>query len=132
MNVHNERVIKSLAEGKVTAHTGFGNSMRPVIYSGQRQTLVPVLSDEEGNRLGAKPFDPAQPFKVGDLFYLKPDCLAVGNAVHCKVGPSIFTHEIISIRGQRGTLEFQIARHDRKRINGWTSTIYGKCVRVED
>ncbi len=75
MNIHNERVITNLKSGKVTIHTGFGNSMRPVISSGQRQTLIPVLSKEEAEQLGAKPFDPAKSYQVNDLLYLTSEQL---------------------------------------------------------
>jgi hypothetical protein len=104
MNLHNDRVISGLRDGRVTAQTASG--------------------------LGARPFDPEQLCEVGDLLYLTPENLRVGDAVHCKVGSSIFTHEIIEIRGEPGWPEFLIGRHDGK-LNGWTRDIYGKCVRVE-
>jgi hypothetical protein len=130
MNLHNDRVISGLRDGRVTAQTASGNSMRPVILSGQRKILVPVLTGDEASGLGARPFDPEQLCEVGDLLYLTPENLRVGDAVHCKVGSSIFTHEIIEIRGEPGWPEFLIGRHDGK-LNGWTRDIYGKCVRVE-
>jgi hypothetical protein len=119
MNIHDKRVIDSLKAGKVTYHRGHGKSMQPVIMDGQKQTLLPVLTDEEAEKVEAKEF-------------ITPQNLKEGDAVYCKVGPWIFTHEIIGIRGKPGELEFQIARHDRRKINGWTRIVYGKCIKAED
>jgi len=129
MNPHVQRVIDSLQSGKITAHTGFGNSMRPIILSGQKQILVPVLFDKEATKLGCKLFDPNDVYKIGDLRYINPDSLTEGDPVFCKVGGNIYTHKIRAIRGV--DREFQISRQDEKRINGWTRIIYGRCARTE-
>lgn len=121
MNEHIQRIIRELSEGKIVQHRGHGNSMLPVIRSGQKQTLIPVMEEKEAKRLG---------LKSGE--YIAPDGLRSGDAVFCKVGGNCYTHEVIGIRGTADSLEFQIARHDRKRINGWTRQVFGKCIRVED
>ncbi len=130
MNQFDQAAIASLRNGRVTHVVGHGRSMEPVIYSGQTQVIVPVLTHEEAARVGAAEYV-GQEMGEGSLVYLTPERLRVGDAVFCKVG-YIYTHEIIAIRGKPGSLEFQIARHDRKRINGWTRTIYGRCVMVRD
>lgn len=132
MNPHVERIILNLRAGRITEHTGFGNSMLPVIRSGQRQTIVPILSDADATRVGAIPFAPSSGYRAGDLRYLKPDQIREGDAVFCKVGGNVYTHKVRAIRGPSNDLEFQISRQDERRINGWTRLVYGKCVRVQD
>jgi len=125
MNASVERVISSLRAGKVTTTVGHGNSMLPVIRSGQTQVLVPVLSQETAEQLQAPPYDGRQ--EPGALGYLRPEDLREGDAVFCRVKGNVFTHEIVAI--EEGPV-FLIGPHHRRHLNGRTRAVYGKCVKV--
>jgi hypothetical protein len=67
----------------------------------------------------------------GQLCTVEPvdaSMLRVGDIVLCKVNGSQYLHLIKAIQGPR----FQIG-NNKGRINGWvtTTSIYGRCVRVE-
>lgn len=121
--------IANLKSGKVTYRIGHGKSMQPKIMDGHRQTLIPVLLKEEAEKLGCKHYED-QDVKEGDLYYLTAEDIQVGDAVFCKCS-FIYTHEVHKIAGKPGDREFYIGRHDKKRYNGWTKKIYGKCVHSE-
>jgi phage repressor protein C with HTH and peptisase S24 domain len=98
------RVIADLQAGKTVLHRGKGNSMTPLIHSGDLQTLVPVTD---------------------------PSTLKKGDAVLCKVRGSVFTHKITAIKGKSGELQFQIS-NNHGHVNGWTRAVYGKLIAVND
>lgn len=129
MNQFDHAQIVSLLSGKVTYRIGHGKSMQPVIMDGHRQTLVPILTQEEAEKLGCQHYE-GQDVKEGDLFYVTPDEIKVGDAVFCKCS-YIYTHEVHKIAGKPGDREFYIGRHDKKRYNGWTRKVYGLCVHSE-
>ena len=134
MNPNLRRTLDSLAAGRVVVHSEKGNSMLPVIRSGQRQILVPVLDPADAERLAIPRYRRGDDADPGQLYFVSSDDLAIGDVVLCKVKGNVFTHEIVAIRGA-GTEdgpEFQIAPHHRRHVNGWTRTVYGLCVRVED
>lgn len=129
MNAFDHAQIDSLKAGRVTYRIGHGKSMEPMIMDGHRQTLVPVLSSEDAEKLGCKHWR-GQTVTEGELWYITPDDIEIGDALFCK--PTyLYTHEVHKIAGKPGDREFMIGRHDRKRMNGWTKKVYGKCIHSE-
>lgn len=65
----------------------------------------------------------------GQLITVSPDVsnIKVGDIVFCKVNGNIYVHLVNAINGKR----YQIA-NNRGKINGWTSNIYGKVIKIED
>jgi SOS-response transcriptional repressor LexA len=103
MNHYVRSVIADLQAGKtVHNYKESGNSMTPLIYDGQKVTLVPV----------------------GDLKGIEK-----GDIVLCKVRGSICTHKVKQIRNNKGKLEFLI-ENNHGHVNGWTRQIWGKCTAV--
>ncbi|MDG3007350.1 hypothetical protein [Paludisphaera mucosa] len=130
MNPHELRVVESLQAGKVTCKTAHGHSMEPIVPSGSRQTLVPVLAQAEAERLGCRHYEAGVEVNEGESWYITPDEVQVGDPVFCKVA-NFYTHEVHKIAGKPGDREFYIGRHDKKRYNGWTRKVYGKCIKAE-
>lgn len=130
MNQHELRVVESLQAGKVTCKTGHGHSMEPLIMNGAKQTLVPVLSKEGAEALGCKHYEKDSEIKEGELWYITPEEVEVGDPVFCKC-KHFYTHEVHKIGGKSDDLEFYIGRHDKKHYNGWTRKVYGKCIKSE-
>jgi hypothetical protein len=93
--------ITRLLAGKTVQFRPRGSSMEGKIGSGQFVTVEPC----------------------------KPDDLAKGDIVLCKVGGSQYLHLIKAIEKGR----FQIG-NNFGRINGWISAdfIYGKCIKIEN
>jgi hypothetical protein len=120
MNPNTERLIDRLQAGETVHHRGKGNSMIPIIYSGQKQTLKPILYPGRAKALNMKKEE-----------FITRDQLNVGDAVLCKVRGSVFTHLITAIRGEGDDREFQIS-NNHGRVNGWTRQVYGLCIKVED
>jgi hypothetical protein len=96
--------IARLRAGETVQFGERGNSMLPIIKSGQKCTYAPI----EG-----------------------PEALAKGDIVFCKVGPFYYTHLIKKIRLEDGEHVFTIG-NNHGRINGDTdfSHIYGKVVAI--
>jgi len=65
-----QRIIEALERGETVSYRAKGNSMTPIIYSGQKVTLKPV----------------------------KIENLKKGDAVFCKVKGSCFTHLVTAIK----------------------------------
>ena len=68
--------------------------------------------------------------KSGQLVTVAPvelEAVAVGDVVFCKVKGKVMLH-LVKAKGARG---FQIG-NNRGHINGWTKTIYGKVIAIED
>lgn len=122
------KTISALRSGKVAARITSGDSMRPLMRPGQRQILVPVLTDDVAALLRCTRY--AGQALEGDLCYVPPAELKPGDAVFCRVGPSVFTHWVLAIRDPDWP-EFLVGRADGK-ADGWTREVYGKCVRVEE
>jgi len=85
-----------LQAGRSVTYTEHGNSMTPRLKDGVKVTVAPV----------------------------KPEEIAIGDIVFCRVGGSHFLHMVKAI-GQDG--RFQIA-NARGFVNGWTRQVYGKLV----
>jgi SOS-response transcriptional repressor LexA len=97
----NNTLITRLQDGETVSLRPHGNSMTPLIYSGQLVTLEPI----------------------DDL-----SVLSIGDIVFCKVNGKKFIHKITKI-GPDG--RFMISNnhgHD----NGWTKTIYGRVIKIEN
>ena len=67
--------------------------------------------------------------KNGQLITISPDIsdVKIGDAVFCKIDKSIFVHLVNDIQENR----YQIS-NIRGKINGWTTVVYGKVIKVED
>jgi translation initiation factor IF-1 len=66
----------------------------------------------------------------GDLVTIEPvsiDLCKVGDAVYCKVNGRYMLH-LVKAKGQDGRLQIG---NNHGHVNGWTKTVYGKCVKVE-
>ena len=103
MNSYYQGLINRLRAGEIVYHRGHGNSMMPLIKSGQLQTLEPV-----------------------DKYTI----LVIGDIVLCKVGKSIYTHKITAISNDS---KFQISNnkgHVNGWIG--KSNIYGKVIDLEE
>jgi hypothetical protein len=98
-----QRTIATLRDGKTAKHKGHGNSMHPRIPSGSVVTLEPIAN-------------------LADL--------EVGDAVFCKVKGNVFTHVVSALKGGVDNREVQISNL-RGRVNGWTTTVYGRVIHVE-
>ncbi|MDB4278907.1 phage repressor protein [Deltaproteobacteria bacterium] len=98
-----ERAIADLRAGNTTKYKGHGNSMNPRIKSGAVVTLEPITN-------------------LADL--------EVGDAVFCKVKGNIFTHVVSALKGGVDNRQVQISNL-RGRVNGWTTTVYGRVIHVE-
>jgi len=103
--------IEKLKKGETAKFRPFGNSMQPVIKSGQLVTVEPV--------------DPAT-LKEGDI-------------VLCRVRGNSYLHfikQVLTIKDPNTSepyTDFQIG-NNRGGINGWISSdmVYGKCTKVEE
>jgi hypothetical protein len=97
-------VIADLQAGKtVVGYKGRGNSMLPIIKSGEPVTLAPITD---------------------------PRSLKVGDLVLCRCSGYVFTHKITAIRGKHPKLEFQISNNSGH-VNGWTRAVFGKVVAID-
>ena len=54
-----------------------------------------------------------------------------GDVVFCKVGKNIYLHLISAIKGNETNRQYQIS-NNKGHINGWTKTIYGKVIKIEN
>lgn len=94
--------IAGLKAGETVSFRPRGHSMKGKIDSGQLCTVEPIKDHAS---------------------------LVKGDIVLCKVNGNEYLHLIKAIQG----LRFQIG-NNRGRINGWagTSSIFGKCTKIED
>lgn len=98
------QIIADLREGRLVKRKEKGNSMVPIIRSGQPHTVAPIA-------------DPAD--------------LRVGDVVFCKVRGHFYTHLISAIRRNKGRFEFQIS-NNHGHVNGWTRNVFGKVISVDE
>jgi hypothetical protein len=98
-----QSVIADLQAGKTVAqYREKGNSMLPIIKSGEPVTLAPITD---------------------------PSTLEIGDIVLCRVGGSVLTHKITAKQGKADKLRFQIS-NNHGHVNGWTRAVYGKVVAI--
>ena len=68
----------------------------------------------------------------GQLVTLDPKRVPeVGDAVLCRVKGNVFVHLVQAVQQDGGRRRYRIG-NNRGGINGWTTTIYGVVVNVED
>lgn len=98
-------LVERLKKGETIQFRPHGNSMTPIVKSGQLVTVVPVKFQG----------DHAEGVEVGD-------------AVFCKVGGRLMLHKVTAHRGG----QYQIS-NSSGHVNGWTmaKNIYGKLTNVE-
>ncbi|APU88997.1 repressor protein-like protein [Virus Rctr197k] len=94
--------IEKLSRGETVQFRPRGNSMSPRIRSGQLCTVEPIPHDE---------------VKVGDI-------------VLCAVGRAQYLHFVGAIDNDGEKIRFLIS-NNRGGINGRTTRVYGKLVKVE-
>ena len=87
-------VIQLLA-GKTVKVRGIGNSMTPILKSGDVCTVRPIKKD---------------------------DVLKKGDIVLCKVKGNVYMHIIKGLNPKKG---LYLIGNNHGRINGWTSLVYG-------
>ncbi len=101
-----DNYIKKLQEGEEVSFRPRGNSMTPKIKSGQLVTVSPDLTT-----------------------------LKVGDVVLCKVGKSQYLHYLVQssqfTSSTENWIKYMIA-NARGHVNGWTTKVYGKVIRIED
>lgn len=88
-----------------------GNSMVPLIHSGDKVTVQTLLVD--ANSKEASEVDWSKLLKKGDI-------------VLCKVNGQHYLHKVLAI-----TSHSVMIGNNRGNVNGWTSKIYGKVIRIE-
>jgi len=95
--------VLRLLEGKDIERTKEkGNSMEPIIKSGQEHDLTPVSDIEQ--------------LKVGDIVY-------------CKVAGKYYTHKVSAIDKPKNRVQIS---NNHGHVNGWTniSKVYGKVTKI--
>lgn len=75
--------------------------------------------------------------KSGQLVTVSPELilLKVGDVVLCKVNGNQYLHYVTQKTVQsnkEGTVTKYLIANARGRVNGWTSTIYGRVIKIED
>lgn len=95
--------IKKLEDGETVQFRPTGNSMIPKIRSRQLATVEPVALE----------------------------AIAIGDVVLCRVGGNEYLHNVLALESPGGKLRFQIG-NNRGFVNGWTSSVFGRLVKVED
>ena len=95
--------IKDLEEGKTIKCRPHGNSMEPIIKSGQLVTISPIK----------------ERLKVGDI-------------VLCRVKGNVYLHFIKQITYYTAGIVFYIIGNNKGYINGATQSIFGILTKIED
>lgn len=92
--------IEALSQGLPCQVVPHGNSMTPLVMSGDTVSLVPYTTTEVP--------------QVGDI-------------VLCKVRGNVYLHLVKAVRNNKGDLQFQIG-NNHGGVNGWTNSnhIFGK------
>lgn len=95
--------IEALRRGETVRFRPTGNSMTPRIRSGQLCTVEPVTLDD----------------------------VRGGDVVLCRVGRAEYLHVVLAVVRRQDAASAQIG-NAHGRVNGWTSEVFGRLVRVED
>lgn len=95
-----KHVVEKLQNGETVTFNPKGNSMVPLIKSGQEVTVSPLSDD-------------LLPIEVDDI-------------VMCKVKGKLFLHKVYAI-GSDGAF---LIGNNKGFKNGWTRTIYGKVTKI--
>lgn len=94
--------ISALNEGRTVKFRPKGNSMTPRIKSGELVTVEPV----------------------------QPENVIEGDVVLCEIGRTQYLHLVKAVDRDGNRIRFTIG-NNHGRINGRTSRVYGKLIRVE-
>lgn len=102
-------LVERLQRGEVVQFRPHGNSMTPIIKSGQLVTVTPVELR-------------------GDEVWKGDVRIARGDAVFCKVGGRLMLHKVTAMRAG----QYQIS-NNHGHVNGWTTAknIFGLVTLVE-
>ena len=92
--------LERLQAGETLITSEKGNSMSPIIKSGQSHELTPVDDWKEE--------------------------ISVGDVVYCKVKGNFYTHLVKAKNNDKGCL----IGNNRGGINGWTKQIFGKVTDI--
>lgn len=68
--------------------------------------------------------------KSGQLCTIQPteaSLVEVGDIVLCKVNGNFYLHLVTAKQGDRCQIS-----NNKGHINGWTTSVYGKCIEIED
>lgn len=95
-----KHVVEKLLNGEVITFRPKGNSMVPLIHSGQEVTVSPVNPETQ---------------------------LAIGDIVLCKVKSKLFLHKIYAIGPDNKSW---LIGNNKGYKNGWTRTIYGHVTNI--
>ena len=90
--------LDELVAGREVSFRPHGNSMTPIIKSGQLVTVSPCKLDD----------------------------LKKGDVVFCKVKGNYYVHLVTATKDN----QVQIS-NNHGRVNGWTSHVWGRVIRVE-
>lgn len=106
-------LVEKLKKGETVRFRPHGNSMVPIIKSGQLVTVAPLVQvgDEAGREV-----DGVQ------------RCVQKGDAVFCKVGGRLMLHKVTAYRAG----QYQISNNSGH-VNGWAMArnLFGILVAVE-
>ena len=105
----NSGLLEQLRRGELGRFRPHGNSMTPLIKSGQLVTVEPL--ELRGDRAGR-----------GERF------VEIGDAVFCKVGGRFMLHKVTAFRAG----QYQIS-NNHGHVNGWTmaKNLFGLVTQVE-
>lgn len=100
-SIYTERgAIQPLRDGKQVLVRGIGNSMTPILRSGEVNWVVPISEDV--------------PLEKGDV-------------VLAKVHGNVYMHKITAVKNAKKNKLYQIS-NNHGHVNGWTNKIYGKLL----
>ena len=92
--------LERLQGGETLETSEKGNSMSPIIKSGQKHELSPVVDWKKE--------------------------ISVGDIVYCKVRGNFYTHLVKAKNDDKGCL----IGNNKGGINGWTKQIFGKVTKI--
>ncbi len=92
--------FEKLQRGETLETSEKGNSMSPIIKSGQKHELSPVVDWNKE--------------------------ISVGDIVYCKVRGNFYTHLVKAKNDDKGCL----IGNNKGGINGWTKQIFGKVTKI--
>jgi len=106
MKNNNASLVRELIEGKTIKFRPHGNSMTPLVESGQLVTVASLNEEHAAGRV-----------------------IPVGSVVYCKVNGRLMLHKVSAI-GSDG--RYQIS-NNHGHVNGWTQpqNLFGILIQVE-
>lgn len=89
-----------LRAGETVSFRPKGNSMRPRIESGNLVTVSPDISQ-----------------------------VAADDVVFCRVKGNYYVHLVLAVKAEGEAKKYLIG-NNRRKVNGWTSSVFGKVIKV--